>query len=50
MNKTRDLALLILLVLGITFLLSLTFLRCEVTEGRQGQKTIRVCEYKLVPQ
>jgi hypothetical protein len=27
--KTRDLPLLILLVLGISFLLSLTFLRCE---------------------
>jgi len=27
--KTRDLPLLVLLVLGISFLLSLTFLRCE---------------------
>lgn len=40
MNKTRDL----------TFLHSLTFLRCEVTEGPQGQETIRVSEYKIVPQ
>jgi hypothetical protein len=50
MNETRDLKLLILLVLGITFLLSLTFLHCEVAEGQQGQNTIRVSVYKLVPQ
>jgi len=31
--KTRDLPILILLVLGISFLLSLTFLRCESTRS-----------------
>ena len=36
MNKTRDLTLLLLLVLRITFLLCLTFLRREVTEAPQG--------------
>ena len=34
MNGTRDLTLLILLVLGTTFLLSLTFLHCEVPDSR----------------
>ena len=33
MIKTRDLTLLILLVLGITFLLSFTFLRCEIPKS-----------------
>lgn len=33
MMKTRDLTLLILFVLGITFLLSFTFLHCEIPKN-----------------
>lgn len=50
MVKTKDLPVLVLLVLGIAFLLSFTFLHCEVAGGEATLTEIHVYEYKIVPQ
>jgi hypothetical protein len=50
MNKTRDVTLLILPALGISFLLSLVNVRRKVVANKKRQKTIYVSKYELVPQ